>query len=211
MMQQEAARFEGSLLGIGSYSRVVGGTFGGAPVAVKILANDRQAPASAAAAASSSASSKAQSSAPPGSLIRELRCLTALQHPHIVSLLGVQLDRPAARLVFPLAAHGDLARAIEDAGFALPLERVRAFMRQMLSAAAHMHSAQACAPHAPVVHRDLKPTNVLLFGAGAGAGVGACAGVGAATGAGAGAGRFRLTAGRAPLTRALAMTRLPCR
>jgi tRNA A-37 threonylcarbamoyl transferase component Bud32 len=85
--------------------------------------------------------------------IDEARTLAALNHPGLVTLLdaGFTGDRPY--LVLELAEGSTLAQLIPEGG--LPPDRVSAIGRQLAEALAYAHRRG-------VVHRDVKPSNVLL-------------------------------------------------
>jgi hypothetical protein len=120
------------------------------------------------------------------------------QSPFVVRLVGVIVDaqgRPM-RLLFELADRGDLERYIMDATDPsdLSTEAMGLWMCDSIAGLAHMHHAATEA----LLHRDLKPDNLLVFnwvrhallllsvdgGAVAGAGVGAGAGADADAGGG---------------------------
>ncbi|KAL0476581.1 mitogen-activated protein kinase [Acrasis kona] len=91
-------------------------------------------------------------------ILRELKVLMHLNHPNIVSLKEV---------IAPISFNdfGDVyfvtdlmeadMRAILSSNQGLSDQHIKYFVYQMLSALAHMHSAD-------ILHRDLKPENVLL-------------------------------------------------
>ncbi len=85
---------------------------------------------------------------------REARILAGLTHPNLLRLFdaGFVGDRPY--LVTEFVEGGTLRELVESEG-ALPLDRVRCFGIAIAGALAATHQAG-------VVHRDLKPDNVLL-------------------------------------------------
>ena len=86
----------------------------------------------------------------------EARLVAGLEHPHIVSLYDFWRDADGAYLVMPLMAGGSLADRHVGA---LPLERVVALVSQVGSALGYAHRQG-------VIHRDVKPSNILLDGDG---------------------------------------------
>ena len=125
---------------------------------------------SAAAAASSSSCSPGL----PASAIREVSLLSQLDHPNIVKLRDVLWDRRRLYLIME-CADVDL-RALLDVraaeGRPLPRESVARYCYQVLSGLAHAHG------HG-ILHRDVKPQNVLVCGSGGGS----CKGGGGGTAA----------------------------
>lgn len=89
--------------------------------------------------------------------IAEGRILAQLNHPGLVTLLdvGAEGDRPF--LVMELVEGVSLAEQLKDGP--LELERVSVLGEQMATALAYAHGAG-------VVHRDVKPGNILLGGDG---------------------------------------------
>jgi serine/threonine protein kinase len=81
-----------------------------------------------------------------------------LDHPGVLKVLGVDLDAGVPYLVEEFAAGGDLAALLAREG-KLPLERALALFEEIVAIVAHAHSRG-------VIHRDLKPGNILLDGAG---------------------------------------------
>ncbi|KAL7785997.1 putative serine/threonine protein kinase [Trichoderma afarasin] len=83
---------------------------------------------------------------------KEVDIISNIQHDHIVTLLDAKFD-PWPQLFFEYANGGSLSSydATSD------LEEIR-YMRQLLSAMAAMHERSP-----PIVHRDIKPDNILCF------------------------------------------------
>ena len=86
----------------------------------------------------------------------EARLVARLEHPHIVSLYDFWRDHEGAYLVMPFLSGRSLAGS--DHG-ALPVDRVAVIMREVGSALAYAHRQG-------VIHRDVKPANILLDGEG---------------------------------------------
>lgn len=84
---------------------------------------------------------------------RELRTMAHLDHPGLVRLLGGGVDRGRPFLVAELVEGETLAARL--ARGPLPVERVVAIGADIASGLAHLHSRG-------VVHRDVKPANILL-------------------------------------------------
>lgn len=100
------------------------------------------------------------------SLRQEVQVLSRLSHPHIIRFWGACLAPPNVCLVEELAEGGSLharlharRRGGQPLHPPLTLDQVIQLGREVASAMAYMHAA--C-----VVHRDLKPQNVLLDGQG---------------------------------------------
>ena len=85
---------------------------------------------------------------------REREILATLDHPAIVPLLDVVDDDGELVLVMPFLAGGNLAQRVQEHG-PLPATEVKDIARRLLPALAAAHRAG-------VVHRDLKPGNILF-------------------------------------------------
>jgi len=83
----------------------------------------------------------------------EARAIASLSHPHIVSLLDADLDAEPPYLVMELVDGPTLAQRMD--GSPLPAEEVRRTGAELADALAYAHARR-------VVHRDVKPGNVLL-------------------------------------------------
>ena len=101
----------------------------------------------------------------PAPTIREVHLLTELSHENVLNLLHVQVNHAelALSLVFDYAEH-DLDRIIrhhKDAkrGKPIPPRMVKSIAWQMLNGLAYLHEND-------VMHRDLKPQNILIMGDG---------------------------------------------
>ncbi|HKP48493.1 MAG TPA: serine/threonine-protein kinase, partial [Gemmatimonadales bacterium] len=87
---------------------------------------------------------------------REIQLAAQLQHPHIVPLLAAGEAEKLPYLVMPFVAGESLrARVIREGELPIP-ETVR-ILRDVVSALAYAHGFG-------VIHRDVKPDNVLLTG-----------------------------------------------
>lgn len=78
-----------------------------------------------------------------------------LRHPNIVRVLGLDPYAEIPYLVMELVAGPSLRQVVDEHEKGLPIETVLVVLRGLLSAAATAHDAK-------VIHRDLKPGNVLL-------------------------------------------------
>src|SRR5688500_16685101 len=87
---------------------------------------------------------------------REIQLSAKLQHPHIVPVLtaGVSEDFPYYTMPF---IEGESLRAKLSRSGELPVPEVTRILREVLSALSYAHERG-------VVHRDIKPDNILLTG-----------------------------------------------
>lgn len=84
---------------------------------------------------------------------QEARIVAGMQHPNILPLLDFGLDNNHPYMVTPLITGGTLADILRVQK--LPPDEAGGWLYQIASALDHAHAAG-------VVHRDLKPTNILL-------------------------------------------------
>ena len=87
---------------------------------------------------------------------REIQLVAQLQHPHIVPLLSAEAEGRLLYYAMPYIAGESLRDRLSREG-ALPLEDASRIWRDMLEALAHAHAMG-------VIHRDVKPGNILLSG-----------------------------------------------
>jgi hypothetical protein len=87
--------------------------------------------------------------------LREIRITARLNHPHILPLLDSGDADGLLYYVMPYVAGGSLRHVVEH-GPALPLDEVVRLAGQAASALDHAH-------HHGIVHRDVKPENILLL------------------------------------------------
>ena len=85
---------------------------------------------------------------------REARILASLSHPHIVTVFDFGADDATAWLVMELLAGPDLSQWLTEQTL-MPVPLVLTLAQQVASALAQAHAAG-------IVHRDVKPANVML-------------------------------------------------
>ena len=99
----------------------------------------------------------------PAPTIREVHLLTELSHENVLNLLHVQVNHAelALSLVFDYADDLDIIGRHKDAkrGKPIPQRMVKSIAWQMLNGLAYLHEND-------VMHRDLKPQNILIMGDG---------------------------------------------
>jgi serine/threonine protein kinase len=84
----------------------------------------------------------------------EIAILRKIEHPNVVSLIGLHKSDRHMYLIMEMCAGGDLHKYIRKHS-PLPETTIRAFMRQLSSGLRVLWSSN-------LVHRDLKPQNLLL-------------------------------------------------
>ena len=87
---------------------------------------------------------------------REIQLAAQLQHPHIVPLLSAGESEGLPYFIMPFVAGESLRARVMRSG-ELPIAEAVRILRDVVSALAYAHSLG-------VVHRDIKPDNVLLSG-----------------------------------------------
>ncbi len=87
---------------------------------------------------------------------REIQLAASLQHPHIVQLLTAGANADLAYYVMPFIEGESLRARLAREG-ALPMGEVLRILHDVVDALAYSH-------HHGVVHRDIKPDNVMLSG-----------------------------------------------
>lgn len=87
---------------------------------------------------------------------REAKILAAIKHPHLMQALGHNHQPPTPYIALELCEGGSLRGRLDAApGHRLPPADVLRLAREMLDALATLHDAG-------VLHRDIKPPNVLF-------------------------------------------------
>lgn len=85
---------------------------------------------------------------------REVEALRRLNHPNIIKLLGTAKDGPNYCIIMEYAPGGSLANVLDKEG-RLPLQRVLELGLDIADALTRAHRLD-------IIHRDIKPDNVLL-------------------------------------------------
>lgn len=94
--------------------------------------------------------------------LREMEIHRCLHHPHIVALLGAQAHQESSGALLMEYVEGtDLRRLVRSRAMLSPSDAV-AVIRQVLTALEYAH--HFAAPDGPFVHRDVKPSNILIAG-----------------------------------------------
>ncbi len=86
--------------------------------------------------------------------LREARTVAHLQHPHIVRVLDFGFQDQMPFLVMEYTPNGTL-RTLHLKGVRLPLEQIIGYLKQIAPALDYAHQQR-------VIHRDVKPENMLL-------------------------------------------------
>lgn len=105
---------------------------------------------------------------------REFSMIRALRHRNIVEYLGSGVSGHGLYLACEYCAGGSLDRLVAQRGGALPVDEAVAITLDVLDGLRYAHEATIPAVHAGgdrtpargLVHRDVKPHNILLTGAG---------------------------------------------
>lgn len=86
-------------------------------------------------------------------VLQEAKLFRLLDHPNIVSLIGICLDEPNLCLVLELCRGGPLNRVL--AGRKIPPDIIVDWAIQIASGMDYLH----CKARIPLIHRDLKSSN----------------------------------------------------
>ena len=90
-----------------------------------------------------------------GLFAREVRSMRSLDHPSILPLLAARRSGRWSYLVTPYIAGGTLQDRMDDQ--TLTFDEITSIFQQLTDALEHMHARG-------IIHRDIKPTNILLDG-----------------------------------------------
>ena len=95
--------------------------------------------------------------------LREMEALRALNHPHVVRLLKLgEPDDQVLWFAMEYVEGQDLAALVRSSGGVLDVADACTVTLQMLDALEYAHALPH--PQGPIVHRDVKPSNILVSG-----------------------------------------------
>ncbi|XP_034008435.1 mitogen-activated protein kinase kinase kinase 21 isoform X1 [Trematomus bernacchii] len=129
------------IIGVGGFGKVYRGTWKDQEVAVKAARQDPDEDIAATA----------------GGVKQEGKLFSMLQHPNIIKLEGVCLEEPNLCLVMEYARGGTLNRALT--GRRIPPHILVNWAVQIARGMLYLHEEAVV----PIIHRDLKSCNILLF------------------------------------------------
>ncbi|XP_055018612.1 mitogen-activated protein kinase kinase kinase 21 [Boleophthalmus pectinirostris] len=129
------------IIGVGGFGKVYRGTWKDQEVAVKAARQDPDEDITATAA----------------SVKQEAKLFSMLQHPNIIKLEGVCLEEPNLCLVMEYARGGTLNRALT--GRRIPPHILVNWAVQIARGMHYLHEGAVV----PIIHRDLKSSNILLL------------------------------------------------
>jgi len=95
---------------------------------------------------------------------RELGLIRALDHPHVVRAFGSGRAQGCYFYTMEYCRGGSLDRLIDRPGKTLPVNEALAITFQILDGLDHVHNVALSDGARGMVHRDLKPQNIVLAG-----------------------------------------------
>ncbi|CAN4122766.1 unnamed protein product [Withania somnifera] len=91
--------------------------------------------------------------------INEIKLLSSVNHPNLVSLLGCSIENGEQILIYEFMPNGTLSQHLQrEKGNGLPWPVRLTVAAETAQAIAYLHNAM----HPPIYHRDVKSSNILL-------------------------------------------------
>jgi serine/threonine protein kinase len=94
-------------------------------------------------------------------VLQEAKLFWALRHPNIIQLIGVCLEQPNFCLIMEYAKGGSLGRLLSVRKNGFPPYVLIKWAQQVSQCMFYLHE-QALPYRIPIIHRDLKSSNILL-------------------------------------------------
>lgn len=96
------------------------------------------------------------------SVLQEARLFWQLRHPNIIELKGICLQEPHFCLIMEYAKGGSLGRLLSVRKIGFPPHILIKWALQVSQGMLYLHEEALLPSRTPIIHRDLKSSNILL-------------------------------------------------